>query len=99
MKRHQASPDGLILSGKVTARSRRNVPANDPKTEIVTYVVQDEVERKYYVDDYAPSSYHDIGDQVVREVYVKAYRKKNGEPSYSLNVQKEFQGHPRGESF
>ena len=97
MKRHQASPDGLILSGKVTARSRRNVPANDPKTEIVTYVVQDEAERKYYVDDYAPESYHELGTHISVPVYVKPYTKRNKDVSYNLCIQKEASA--KGEHF
>lgn len=88
---------GLSLSGTVIDRVRRMVPRDNPSTEIVTYTVQDNSNRKYYVDDYAPSDYHDIGSMVCLPIYVKPYNRKNGEPSYTLNVQKSDAG--RGEHF
>ena len=59
-----------------------------PTTEIVTYVVSDDNNHRYYVDDYAPEDYHDINSTICFPVYVKAYNRKNGEPSYTLNIQK-----------
>ena len=41
-----------------------------------------------YVDDYTPSSHHEIGDSFSFSVYVKPYVKKNNEPSYNLCIQK-----------
>ncbi len=80
---------GLSLSGTIIDRSRRMVPLDNPTTEIVTYTIQDEYDRKFYVDDFAPSEYHDLNDNVCFPVYIKAYSRKNGNPSYTLNVQKE----------
>ena len=88
---------GLYLSGTVIDRTRRRVPKNNPTTEIVTYTLSDNNERKYYVDDYAPSEYHDIGSFVSLPVYVKPYLKKNNDVSYNLCVQKQSPG--RGEHF
>lgn len=88
---------GLSLSGTITDRSRRMVPLNNPTTEIVTYTIQDEYNHKFYVDDYAPEEYHELNDNVCFPVYVKAYNRKNGTPSYTLNVQKE--DFTRGEHF
>ena len=82
------SPRGLILSGTVIDRTRRMVPHDSPTTEIVTYTVQDNCSRKFYVDDYAPCGYYDIGSDVYLPVYIKAYSRRNGDPSYTLNVQK-----------
>lgn len=87
------SPDsdtmhGLALTGTVIDRTRRMVPRDNPTTEIVTYTVQDSNRRKFFVDDYAPDGYHDINSTVSFPVYIKAYIRKNGEPSYTLNVQK-----------
>ena len=79
---------GLSLTGIVVDRTRRMVPRDNPTTEIVTYTVQDGYNRKYYVDDYAPEDYHDINSTICCPVYVKAYNRKNGEPSYTLNIQK-----------
>ena len=79
---------GLSLSGTVIDRTRRMVPRDNPTIEIVTYTVQDSCSRKYYVDDFAPSEYHDINSSICFPVYIKAYRRKNGEPSYTINVQK-----------
>lgn len=88
---------GLCLTGTVIDRTRRMVPRNNPTTEIVTYMIQDSNNRKYYVDDYAPDSYHEIASTVSLPVYIKAYVRKNGEPSYTINVQKSDVG--RGEHF
>ena len=88
---------GLYLTGTVIDRTRRMVPRNNPTTEIVTYMIQDGNNRKYFVDDYAPDSYHEIASSVSLPVYIKAYVRKNGEPSYTINIQKSDVG--RGEQF
>lgn len=88
---------GLYLTGTVIDRTRRMVPRNNPTTEIVTYMIQDGNNRKYFVDDYAPDSYHEIASSVSLPVYIKAYVRKNGEPSYTINIQKSDVG--RGEHF
>ena len=77
----------LSLSGTVVERVRRMVPKNNPVTEIITYTVQDSQNRKHYVDDYAPTGYHEIGEYVALPVYIKPYVRKNGDASYTLNVQ------------
>ena len=79
---------GLSLSGTVIDRTRRMVPHDNPTTEIVTYTIQDGHNRKFYVDDYAPGEYHDVGSDICFPVYIKAYNRRNGEPSYTLNIQK-----------
>ena len=79
---------GLFLCGTVVDRTRRFVPKDNPVTEIVTYTLSDNEDRKYYVDDYAPSSYHDLGVYVSVPVYVKPYTKKNKDISYNLCIQK-----------
>ena len=88
---------GLSLTGTVIDRTRRMVPRDNPTTEIVTYTVQDRNNRKFFVDDYAPDGYHDIDSTVAFPIYIKAYIRKNGEPSYTLNIQKSEVG--RGERF
>ena len=84
----QNSLYGLSVSGTVIDRTRRMVPQDNPTTEIVTYTIQDGFNRKHYVDDYAPSDYYDIDSCVYLPVYIKTYRKWNGDPSYTLNIQK-----------
>lgn len=91
------SPYGLFLSGTIIDRTRRMVPRDNPTTEIVTYIVQDNCNRRFYVDDYAPDDYHEVNTSICLPVYVKAYSRKSGEPSYTLNVQKPESG--RGEHF
>ena len=88
---------GLSLSGTVIDRTRRMVPHDNPTTEIVTYTIQDDYNRKFYVDDYAPNGYHDLQSTVCFPVYIKAYNRKNGKASYTLNIQKSDSG--RGEHF
>ncbi len=91
------APYGLSLSGTVIDRTRRMVPRDNPTIEIVTYTIQDGANRKFFVDDFAPSEYYDINSNICFPVYIKAYRRKNGEPSYTINVQKTESG--RGEHF
>lgn len=87
-----ASPEtcqyGLYLSGTIVDRTRRYVPKDNPVTEIVTYTLSDSRNRKYYVDDYAPSGYHELGTTITVPVYVKPYTKKNHDLSYNLCIQK-----------
>ena len=90
---------GLSLSGTVIDRTRRMVPRDNPTTEIVTYTIQDDFNHKFYVDDYSPSEYHDLNAKVCLPIYVKAYSRKNGIPSYTLNVQKEDLVRGSGEHF
>lgn len=88
---------GLSLSGTVIDRTRRVVPHDNPTTEIGTYTIQDGYNHKFYVDDYAPAGYHDLDSNVCLPVYIKAYNRKNGDPSHTLNVQK--MDPPHGEHF
>lgn len=88
---------GLSLSGIVIDRTRRMVPRDNPTIEIVTYTIQDDNNRKFFVDDFAPNDYHDVNSNVCLPIYIKAYKRKNGDPSYTLNVQKPDVG--RGEHF
>ena len=90
---------GLYIAGTIHDRTRRMVPYNNPKTEIVTYVIETTGSKKYYVDDYAPSNYLDRGAYVILPVYVKPYRKNNGDPSYTLCLAKEYINPLQGESF
>ena len=85
---HSVPLSGLSLSGTVIDRTRRMVPRDNPTTEIVTYTIQDHSNRKFFVDDYAPGGYHDLESEVSFPIYVKAYVRKNGEASYTLNIQK-----------
>lgn len=80
---------GLYVSGKIVNRTRRHVPKINPTTEVVTYTLDDEAGRKNYVEDFAPASYHELGEYVTFHVYVKAYIKKNREASYTLNILKD----------
>jgi hypothetical protein len=99
MPRTAKKETGLHLAGTVENRTRRMVPKDNPKTEIVTYTILDENNRRYYVDDFAPETYFEVDQYVEIPVYVKPYRKHNGELSYSLSVKKAFQAAVKGESF
>lgn len=89
---------GLLVRGIVKERTRRHVPFDNPTTEIVTYTVFDENDRKYFVDDFAPSTYFAVGDSLESNVYVRPYRKRNGDLSYTLCIQKDYHS-MKGESF
>jgi hypothetical protein len=89
---------GLVIIGTVKERSRRYANVRGSQVEIVTYVVTDANERRYYIEDFAPSEHYNIDDSVTIPVYIKPYRKKTGDPSYSLCVQKEHRS-LKGEAF
>lgn len=80
---------GLYLNGTVVDRTRRYVPKDNPVTEIVTYTISDDNNHKFYVDDYAPSGYQELGAYISVPVYVKPYTKKNKDISYNLCILKE----------
>ncbi len=90
---------GLLLCGSVSQRSKRIVPVNNSTIEVVTYLVVDSNGRFFYVDDYSPNQYYEVGQSIQVPVYVKPYRKKNGEPSYSLNFLKPYRPSAKGEVF
>lgn len=89
---------GLLIRGTVRERTRRHVPFDNPTTEIVTYTISDENDRRYYVDDFAPSAYLAVGEIVESNVYVRPYRKRNGDLSYTLCIQKDYHS-MKGEAF
>jgi hypothetical protein len=94
------SNPGLYITGTIANRTRRYISTrNNPNTEVVTYTITDEHEHRYFVDDFAPSSYYDISSPVTLPVYVKPYLKKNGDASYILCVQKNYLPITKGETF
>lgn len=89
---------GMYVGGVIHDRQRRYIDKGNEKVEIVTYTVVDDNNKKYYVEDYDPSSYREKGNLVLEPVYVKPYKKKNGDLSYTICIKKKYEG-GRGESF
>ena len=90
---------GLMLFGIIIDRTRRSIKTRDEvTTEIVTYTVQDNCGRSYYVDEYSPKTYFNIGDSAIIPVYVKTYHKRNGEIGFSFNTRQQLE-YTRGERF
>ena len=79
---------GLFLIGEVSDRVKKNITTQGMDVEVVTYTISCNERQRYYVDDFNPEKYFSVAEQVFIPVYVKAYRKKNGEPSYMLKLQK-----------
>ena len=91
---------GLYVFVWVSDRARRSIPTrNDSTAEIVTYTVEDTASRKYYIDEYSPTEYHDVGSFVSLPVYVKTYKKRNGDIGYSFCLQQQHTVLSRGERF
>lgn len=88
---------GLTVCGVVRERRKRNVPLNNPQHEIVTHTLGDDQEGIYFVDDFEPEKYHNLGDYVMMPVYIKSYIKKNNQASYTICARKDYQ--TRGEAF
>ena len=94
------TPSGLYIFGRVSDRARRTIPTRDLSTaEIVTYTIEDTIGHKYYVDQYSPVEYHEIGAFVELPVYVKTYKKRNGDVGYSFCIQQQYGIPSRGERF
>ena len=93
-KKEQISTNkcGLYFAGVVEERRKRMVPKDNPETEVVTYTFYDSESRaNYYVDDYAPESYLEVGEYVELPVRIKAYmHKTTGKPAYSITIKKTF---------
>ena len=64
---------GLVIIGTVKERSRRYANVRGSQVEIVTYVVTDANERRYYIEDFAPSEHYNIDDSVTIPVYIRPY--------------------------
>ena len=91
---------GLCVIGVVKDRRRREIIKNDEHLEIVSYEIIDNDNRSYYVEAFAPSSHFERGASIQIPVYVKPYIKKNGDPSYTLNLKSDNPvKNSRGESF
>ena len=66
--------EGLFVGGTVRDRRRRYInKASSDQVEIVTYTLADSNDRNFYVEDYAPSSYRNIGNQTVSEKQWSAF--------------------------
>lgn len=91
---------GLYLFGQVIDRTRRTISirSNNGTAEIVTYTIQDINGRRYYVDEYAPDEYYELSEYVEVPVYVKTFKRRTGDISYSFCVQQNL-GLTRGEHF
>ena len=91
---------GLYLFGTVVDRTRRtiNTKNGNSTAEIVTYTVQDDTGRRYYVDEYSPEEYYGLGEYVEVPVYIKTFKKRSGDIGYSFCVQTQ-DGPSRGEHF
>ena len=92
-----SSYSGRFLFGTVSDRTLRYVPKDHPTTEIVTYTVQSSHDTHYFVDHFAPDSYYNIGADVCFPVYIKTYKRRNGDPAYTLMLQQDET--VRGECF
>lgn len=92
---------GLYVFGHVIDRTRRNIKTrNGGSAEIVTYTIQDNNGRRYFVDEYSPEEYYELGESVEVPVYVKTFNMNSGDVGYSFCVQQQFgPGTSRGEHF
>ena len=95
-----AQLSGLYVFGEVTDRTRRTVPTRDnSNAEIVTYTIQDTAGHRYFIDEYSPQRYNDIGTVVEIPVYVRTFKKRNGDVGHSFGVQQQLTISTRGERF
>ncbi|MBR2768931.1 MAG: hypothetical protein IKD68_08360, partial [Solobacterium sp.] len=87
-----SSRTGIYFAGVVQERRKRMVPKDNPDTEVVTYTFYDDENRmSYYIDDYAPESYLEVGEYAEFPIRIKAYvHKGTGKPAYSMTIKKSF---------
>lgn len=89
---------GLFVFGEVVERTKRTIP--NTTTEVVTYTVQDNEGRRYFVDKYIqPSEQETCFERGSYPVFVKTFRKRNCDIGYSFCVQQESRSHSRGVPF
>lgn len=82
---------GIYFCGTVTQRRRRKVPKDNPTATVVTYEFSDEASHTYYVDEYEPDSYFEVGQYVEVPIRIKAYINKSSDrPAYSMTIKKPF---------
>ena len=90
---------GLYIFGTIIDRTRRTINTKGNTTaEIVTYTIQDTNGRRHYVDEYSPEEYYELSEYAEVPVYVKTFKKQNGDIGYSFCVQTDG-GPTRGEHF
>lgn len=95
MSRLSDKPSGMYVFGTVKERRKREIEKSGDKIEIVTYEVADDDGHLYYVEAFDPEEYYDRAQYVQIPIYIKAYKKKNGDPAYTINVKgvvKSFHG-------
>ena len=91
---------GLYVIGSIINRTRRYITTNaNPNTEIVTYTILDDQDHRFFVDDFAPTSYFEVSQSVTLPVYIKPDKKKNGDAAYTLCIQKNYHPTTKGETF
>lgn len=81
---------GLHLHGVVQGRRRRKVVVKGEEKEVVSYKIGG-ADKTYYVDEWDPSSYHNILDDVVMPVSVRTYQKAGGVINVSFVVAKHIE--------
>ena len=97
---NSAVQPGLYVIGFIANRTRRYITTNNnPNTEIVTYTILDDHDHRFFVDDFAPTSYYEVSAYVTLPVYIKPYNKKNGEAAYTICIQKNYHPITKGEAF
>jgi hypothetical protein len=84
---------GIYFCGVIEERRKRMVPKDNPQTEVVTYTFYDDESRtSYYIDDYAPGSYYEVGEYIEVPVRIRPYMHKgNNKPAYSMTIRRPFE--------
>ncbi len=90
---------GLYVFGTIKDRRKRVFEKDGNTIEIITYDVADNEGHIHYVEAYEPEKYYERAEYVQIPVYIKAYKKKNGEPAYVINVKGNNAKNIKGESF
>ncbi len=94
MKKESTSTNkanGIYFCGVVSQRRRRKVPKDNPTATVVTYEFSDEMSHSYYVDDYEPEKYYEVGEYIEVPIRIKAYMHKTANrPAYSMTIKRAF---------
>lgn len=90
---------GLLVIGTINDRRKREIVVDRKKIEIISYDIIDDDNRTYYIDAYSPDTIYDRGEKVQIPIYIKPFIKKDGKPSYTLNIRSDAFPNRRGESF
>ncbi len=90
---------GLYLIGTIANRSRKLIDDKGKKNEVIYYLIQTGSDEYYFVYDFEPKSYHEVGEEVSLPIISHPYIGRYNHLGVSYYVRKEKKRDLPGEFF